>query len=127
MSANARAAYMGNSVATASPATLLVMLCDRLVMDIKRGYEAIQAGDAPGAHEQFLHAQDIVMELQSSLKPDSFRGGAELAALYAYLHRQLVTANLRKDLTITRECHGLASQIAQTWRAAALQAASQPA
>ena len=58
---NARAVYMDASVATASPARLLVMLFDRLVLDVQRGLEAQRSGDFEQTHQQLTHAQDIVL------------------------------------------------------------------
>lgn len=123
MMTNARATYMEASVATASPTRLLVMLCDRLVLDVQRGLSALQAGDRPEAHQQLLHAQDIVFELRTSLKPEGFVGGAELAAIYDYLYTQLVAANVRQDPALAQECLDVVRQIADTWRQAAMQLA----
>lgn len=121
MTTNVHAAYVGNSVSTASPARLLVMLFERLVLDVQRGLDAQLAGDLEGAHGQLMHAQDIVMELHSSLDVDAFSGGPQLAAIYDYLHRQLVLANIRRDTAITQECLNLSSDLADTWRQAAMQ------
>jgi flagellar secretion chaperone FliS len=122
---NARAAYLDASVATASPARLLVMLFDRLVLDVQRGLDAQRRGDIEETHNQLVHAQDIVLELQASLRADDFKGGYDLAALYAYLHRQLVLANVRKDTTITDEVLTIVTDLCDTWRQAAMQSVSE--
>lgn len=124
MMTNARAAYMDASIATASPARLLVMLYERLVLDVQRGLEAGRSQDLIGMHEQLTHAQDIVMELHSSLRVDGFRGGEELGALYGFLHRQLITANIRKDVAITADCLTIVTDLCDTWRQAALESAT---
>ena len=126
MRTNARTAYLDASVATASPARLLVMLFDRLVLDVQRGLESQRSVDFEATHRHLTHAQDILLELTSSLRPEQFKGGYELAALYGYLHRQLVTANVRKDAAITAEVLSLVTDLADTWRQAALQCASEP-
>jgi flagellar protein FliS len=126
MMTNARTAYMNASVATADPVRLLVMLCDRLTLDVQRGLSAQQAGDRQEAHNQLIHAQAIVFELRASLKTDGFEGGEQLAAVYDHLDRQLVTANIRQDQETTQHCLSLVQQIADTWRQAAMQLA-QPA
>jgi flagellar protein FliS len=120
MMIDARAAYMDASVATADPSKLLVMLCDRLVLDVQRALSAQADGHHEEAHHQLVHAQAIVCELRNSLDPDGFRGGAELAALYDYLHRQLVQANIHRDSSVTAECEQIVTQVAETWRQAAL-------
>ena len=124
MNTSARAAYMDASVATASPARLLVMLYERLVLDCHRALDAQRAGDHQEAHRQLLHAQDIVLELRSSLKTDAWEGGPGLASLYDYLHTRLINANVKRDVTITEHCLGLVQDLAQTWREAALSTAT---
>lgn len=120
MMTQARAAYLDASIATASPARLLVMLLERLVLDVQRGLEAQRAEDIGESHRQLTHAQDIVLELQSTLRPEQLTGGQELAALYGYLHRRLVQANVRKDQEITAECLTLAGDLRDMWREAAM-------
>lgn len=124
MIANARATYMQASVSTASPARLLVMLYERLELDIRRAHEALLAAEPITAHEQLVHAQEIVSELQTSLRPDLWSGGPSMASLYDYLLRRLVEANLRKDAAVVAECLELVSDLCETWRAAALQSVS---
>ena len=124
MTTNARAAYLDASIATASPARLLVMLYERLVLDVQRGVESLERSDLQEAHRQLTHAQDIVLELQSSLKPDAFKGGHDLATLYGYLHGRLVTANIRKDAAIAAECLPLVTDLCDIWRQAALESVS---
>ena len=125
MTKNARATYLDASIATASPARLLVMLFDRLVLDVQRGLDAQRRGDFEETHRQLTHAQDIVMELQSSLRADEFKGGYDLAALYSFLHRQLVLANIRKDAVITDAGLTLVTDLCDAWRQAALQCATE--
>jgi len=120
MMTDARAAYMDASVATADPSRLLVMLCDRLVLDVQRALGAQVAGHHETAHHQLVHAQAIVTELRVSLDPDGFRGGAELAALYDYLYQQLIQANIHRDSAVTEECLQIVTQVADTWREAVL-------
>lgn len=117
--AEARSAYQGNTVATASPAKLLVMLFDRLVLDTERGLRALAAGDNIEAHNQLTHAQAIVTHLRASLDPEGWRGGPELMALYGYLQRRLVHANVRHDQRAGREVVGLSRHLRDTWKRAA--------
>jgi flagellar secretion chaperone FliS len=118
-----RSAYTSNSVGTASPAQLLVMLYDRLVLDVERALRAQMKSDADAANTQLLHAQAIITELQVSLDPEGWKGGPELLALYHYLQRRLIQANVRHDQRATKEvlvhCRGLRD----TWKRAALIAA----
>ena len=123
MKSNPRAAYLGASVSTASPSRLLVMLCDRLVLDVTRALRAQDAGDHAEAHRQLLHAQDIVTELRVSLAVDEWDGGPRLAAVYDFVHAELVRANTHRDRDRTDACLRLVSDIADMWRETALRAA----
>jgi len=123
---SAKSAYMQNSVETASPAKLLVMLYDRLVLDLQRGLAAQQAGNVPEAHSQLVHAQEILIHLRSTLKVEAWDGGPGLASLYDWLHSQLIQANIRKDPSITESCLGMVTDLADAWRQAALQLAAAP-
>ncbi|GAB1694681.1 flagellar export chaperone FliS [Krasilnikovia sp. M28-CT-15] len=119
-----RERYLADSIATASPAKLLVMLFDRLVLDLTRGEQALLDGDREEARVNLLHAQDIVLELQSSLKPDAWDGAADLAAIYAFVMKELVNANVKSDAVKTRQCRELMEPLRDTWREAALATAS---
>jgi flagellar protein FliS len=116
---NPRDTYLAASVSTASPAQLLVMLYERLALDLQRASEALRLGEPVKAHEPLLHAQDIVLELNASLKTGAWEGAAGLASLYDYLHSELVRANLTKDRAVTDFCLDLVSTLRDTWRDAA--------
>jgi len=120
---NARAAYVGNSVTTASPGRLLVMLVERLVLDVERGLLAQTGEDWGAAHANLLHAQEIVVELATSLKPEQMSAGRELAMLYEYLRARLVAANVSRDPDTTRQALTIARGVCEMWRSAAMAAA----
>ena len=117
--ASLRARYMGDTVATASPQQLLVMLYDRLALDLQRAEEALVAGDREVSHAQLLHAQEIVLELRASLQVDVWEGGPRLAALYSWLVGELVQANLKGDIRRVRDCRQVVEPLRDAWREAA--------
>jgi len=117
---NPRDTYLAATVQTASPAQLLVMLCERLNLDVERAVDALRSGRPSDAHGPLLHAQDIVLELNASLKVDAWKGGPGLAAIYDFLHSQLIKANTGKDLAIAESCLTLVAELRDTWRDAAL-------
>lgn len=119
MSDLARSAYGRDAVLTASPARLLTMLYDRLVLDLRRA-EAAQADERwTAASEQLVHAQAIVAELMGSLDADAWDGAGDLLALYLYVHEALVAANVHRDAARTREVLDLVVPLQETWRLAA--------
>lgn len=124
MNANARNAYMNAAVTTANPQRLLIMLFDRLVLDLKRGIEAQREEKYDEASAQLLHAQEIVSELRASLKVDVWEGGPQLAAIYDWLFGELVKANVSRDVAVTEGCLPIVESLAETWRDAALSLAA---
>ncbi|MDI6909274.1 flagellar export chaperone FliS [Nocardioides sp.] len=115
-----RETYLAATVSTASPQQLLVMLYERLTLDLQRASEALRNGEPSKAHEPLLHAQEIVLELNASLDVDAWDGASSLAALYDYLHSELVKANIGKNLRVTDFCLDIVSTLRDTWRDAAL-------
>lgn len=121
-----RARYLNDSIATASPARLLVMLYERLLLDLAQAESALAAGDREVAGQRLMHAQDIVVELRASLKMDVWDGAAGLSQVYGFLLSELIAANVRSDLVKVTACRELVEPLLDAWRQAAT-AATAPA
>jgi flagellar protein FliS len=117
--ANARQQYARDAVLSASPARLLTMLYDRLLLDLRRAEVAQEAADWQTASDQLLHAQDIVMELSTSLRPELWDGADGLRGIYEYVRMALVNANIHRDVGRTREAVRLLTPLQEAWHAAA--------
>ena len=117
--ASLRSRYLGDSVATASPQRILVMLYDRLVLDLERAEIALDSGDRVEAAAQIQHAQDIVFELRGSLKVEAWEGGPRLASLYAWLLTELTTATVKGDRNRVQACLRVVEPLRDAWRQAA--------
>src|SRR4051812_29260461 len=104
MSAPVRMRYLTDTIATASPARLLVMLYDRLCLDLERGHAALLEGDREAASAALVHAQDILMELRGSLDLGSWDGAANLAGIYTFLVGELLKANIRQEPVRVAAC-----------------------
>jgi flagellar protein FliS len=118
MSAPVRLRYLTDSVTTASPAQLLVMLYDRLCLDLERAVAALTARDREAASKALTHAQDIVAELRGSLRTDSWDGAQNLAAIYTFLLSELIKANIRQEADRVAACLATVQPLRDTWRAA---------
>ena len=114
-----RAEYARNAVLSASPARLLTMLYDRLLLDLARAEEAQQNANWQVASENLLHAQSIITELLGTLKTDVWEGGENLHAIYTYSLSKLLNANIDRDPKLTRECIDLLEPIRAAWHEAA--------
>lgn len=125
--AQKRAQLNREAILSATPARLLTMLYDRLLLDLGRAEAAQIAGQWPVASENLLHAQAIVAELTSSLNVEAWNGGEGLRGLYAYVSTALVNANVNRDVERTRESIALLEPLRQAWHEAAAAQPAQPA
>jgi flagellar protein FliS len=116
---NMRDRYLQDSINTASPGKLLVMLYDRLVMDLHQGEEALKAGERELANDKINHAQEIILELRTTLDVDAWDGAPGLASLYGFLLTELIQANIKRDAAKVATLRGIVEPLRDTWREAA--------
>ncbi len=111
--------FLADAVLTAPPERLLMMLYDRLALDLERGEVAITKKDPAEAHDRLTNAQAIVTELRCSLDVTIWPAGESLLAVYDYIVKLLVEANMYKDATKVREARFLVAPLHDAWRTAA--------
>ena len=116
---NLRDRYLQDSINTATPGKLLVMLYDRLVLDLVQGEEGLRTGDREQANERITHAQEIILELRATLDLEAWAGAAGLAGLYVFLLTELIQANIKRDADKVATCRGLVEPLRDAWREAA--------
>ena len=109
-------AYLKTKVMTASPAELRLMLFDgaiRFAEQARRGYEE---RDYELSFEGTTKAQNIIMELMNSLRPDqSPELCAKLSALYTFMYKTLVQASSTRDGALVDEVLKLLRYERETW------------
>lgn len=88
--------YMQQSVSTMTPAQMLIALYDKAVTELKKAMIYIDEKNYAGAHKSITRVEDIVDMLDSNLKV-KYEISNNLAAIYDYLRRSLVQANVKKD------------------------------
>jgi len=115
---SARDAYRRDAVQTATPAQRLVMLFDRLVLDLRRAQEALEGGVLRAA-PHISHAQEILVELMSSLRTDAWDGAEQLLGLYAWANARLTDVRLSGDAAGIAPVIELVEPLRDAWRDAA--------
>jgi flagellar protein FliS len=108
--------YFRTRVMTASPEELHLMLYDGAIKFCGQGREAIVAGRIEDSYSLLVKAQSIVLELLAGLKRDA---APELcgkqAALYNFIYRRLVEANLKKDADALDDAVRILTYCRETW------------
>lgn len=116
--------YKENSVYTASPEELTLMLYNGLVKFIMKAQFSISKNDIESANENILKSQAIVTELSATLD-EKYEITSSLVLLYDYMNRRLVEANVQKSTEVLDEVLTYAKQFRDTWEQA-MRIAKQP-
>jgi flagellar protein FliS len=111
--------YLTDTVSTATPARLIVMLYDRLGLDLRRAADAFERNARFEAAPHLLHAQQIIAELLSSLRTELWPGGKDLASLYSFLLRELISVNAEGDVERLTAITEITTELRNTWDEAA--------
>ncbi|WP_431029198.1 flagellar export chaperone FliS [Lysinibacillus sp. LZ02] len=113
--ANAFNAYKQNSVTTASPGELTLMLYNGCLKFLGKAKMAIEEKNIEEKNINLQKAQAIIAELMSTLNMD-IEISKQMLPLYEYMNRRLVEANIQSDITIIEEVEGLVTEFRDTWK-----------
>lgn len=111
----AAAQYQKNSVQTASPARLTLMLYDGAVKYANIALEAMEEGDVEKAHNHIVKVQNIIVEFRTTLDM-KYPVAKDFDVVYDYIYRRLVEANMRKDKEIMEEALKYIKEMRDTWK-----------
>jgi len=114
---NAYNQYKENSIFTASPEELTLMLYNGLVKFIMRGIDSIEKKQIEEANRNIIKAQNIVSEFMNTLDM-SYEISSGLYAIYDYMLRRLIDANISKNKEILEEVLSFAKVLRDTWEQA---------
>ncbi|MBQ0140964.1 MAG: flagellar export chaperone FliS [Kurthia sp.] len=112
---NAYNAYKTNSVTTASPAELTLMLYNGCIKFIHQAKKSIETKDIENRNKYIQKAQAILHELQVTLNMD-IEVSKNMYNLYDYMYHQLTQANIKNDKAILDEVEGLVVEFRDTWK-----------
>lgn len=117
MTNNPYAKIKQNSIMTASPQELTLMLYDGAIKFGNQAVQAIENGEIEKAHNMIIRVQNIIEEFRSTLDMQ-YEVAESLDLMYDYIYRRLFDANISKDNTILTEAVDLIRELRNTWKEA---------
>lgn len=116
-SRNPYEAYKNNSVTTASPGELTLMLYNGCLKFINLAKQAINNKDIEQKNTNIQKAQNIISELILTLNMD-VEISKNMHSLYEYANRRLLEANIQQDISILEEVEGIITEFRDAWKQA---------
>lgn len=114
---NPYTAYQQNSVNTATPGELTLMLYNGCLKFIRLASQAIENDDMQRKNENLIKAQNIIQELNFTLNRH-IELSASMGAMYDYMYRRLVQANIKNDTSMLAEVEGYVTDFRDAWKQA---------
>lgn len=108
-------AYQKNSVQTATPGQLIIMLYDGAIRFTKAGIEGIERKQYAAANTNLKKAQAIIHELVASLNHD-IPMSKDLVRIYEYMLHCLIQANVKKDAKHAEEAIAHLQDLREAWK-----------
>jgi len=115
MTRNPYQKYQQAKVTTANPAKLVLMLYDGAMRFMNTAVSALEEKDFKTAHANIVKAENIFLELISSLKVDAGPIAENLFRLYKFMNFRLVEANSEKNADKVREVIELMKPLRDSW------------
>lgn len=107
--------YKQNSVVTATPEELTLMLYDGAIKFMNISKYSIENKDLERAHTSLIRAQDIINELNYSLDM-KYDISKEMRNLYDFISSNLVDSNIKKDIVPLEEALVITHELRDTWK-----------
>ena len=109
--------YLTQQVMTASPAKLVSMLYDKVVISLKEAIAAIEAGQIEARWKANARAMEILSHMWATLDTDK---GGEIAQnldqLFSYMLMRLPEVDLRNDPAPAQEVIDLIEPLRKSWQ-----------
>ncbi len=114
VTANAYQKYKKQEVSMSSPAALIVMLYNGCIKKLKLGQMAINQKNFEEANTHLKRSQEIISELVGSLDL-KYPIAHELLALYDFMLREIIQANVSKDPERIDPLIGMLTKLRDAW------------
>jgi flagellar secretion chaperone FliS len=109
--------YLKTKIMTASPEELRLMLYDGALKFCRQAKVSLEKKSYEESYNNLMRAQKIVLELSTSLNHNADPQLCQrLSALYTYVYRLLVDANMKREMAIVDEAIKLIEYERETWQ-----------
>lgn len=108
-------AYKNNSVSTASPGELTLMLYNGCLKFLGKAKIAITEKNIQEKNINLQKAQKIIQELMVTLNMN-IEISKSMMQMYEYMNHRLIEANMKSDVGIIEEVEGYALEFRDTWK-----------
>lgn len=115
MTQNMTLAYKNNTIQTASPAELTLMLYDGAIKFCNIALGALEKNEIEKANTNMIKAQKIIVEFRCTLD-FSYPVAKDFDLVYDYIYRRLVEANVKKDSVPLEEALKYIREMRDTWK-----------
>jgi len=107
--------YQQNSVMTASPQELTLMLYNGCLKFIKLAKKGMVEKNFEQKNTNIIKAQAIIQEFRITLNQEIEVSG-NMEHLYEYMYNRLIEANMKNDLETLEEVEGHVVELRDTWK-----------
>ncbi|KIO62762.1 hypothetical protein B4065_3099 [Caldibacillus thermoamylovorans] len=108
-------AYQENSVLTAAPGDLTLMLYNGCLKFLNLAKKAIEEKNITEKNTNLQKAQNIINELMVTLNMD-IEISKQMMALYDFVRTKLIEANVKNDLAALEEAESIMTDFRDTWK-----------
>lgn len=117
MNRNGINAYKQTNAITADPKRLIILCYETVVSNLTLARESYISNDYETKAKCIQKAQDIICELMNAI---DFENGGEVAknlyALYNFLTRHILEADLKRDVTALTEVITMTTELKSAWQ-----------
>lgn len=115
ISNNAYNKYRNNSINTATPQELTLMLYNGAIKFCNQAIVSIENQNMEDAHIYITRVEDIIDEFTITLDK-KYSVASNFEMIYNYISDRLVEANINKDKDILNEVLGYLRELRDTWK-----------
>lgn len=115
MTPNMTLAYKNNTIQTASPAELTLMLYDGAIKFCNIALTGLEQNDIDKVNTNIIKAEKIITEFRCTLD-FKYPVAKDFDIVYDYIYRRLVEANIKKDAAILEEALKYIREMRDTWK-----------